>query len=44
MTDFVFHNFFDCEDGRAARLETAKMGIPVNVFAEEGTDFDLRDG
>ena len=44
MTDFVFHSFFECEDGRAARLETAKMGIPVNVFAEEDTDFDLRDG
>ena len=44
MTEFVFQRFFECEDGQAARLKTAEMGIPVNVFAEEDTDFDLREG
>ena len=27
-----------------ARLETVKSMIPINVFAEDGTDFDLKDG
>ena len=44
MNKFVFRHFSACEDGQMARLETAKSGIPVNVFAEEGTDFDLQDG
>ena len=44
MNEFVFRYFADCEDGQMARLETAGSGIPVNVFAEDGTDFDLQDG
>ncbi len=44
MNEFVFRYFADCEDGEMARLETAEFGIPVNVFAEDGTDFDLLDG
>ncbi len=44
MSKFVFRYFADCEDGQMARLETAESGIPVNIFAEDGTDFDLQDG
>lgn len=44
MNEFVFCHFTECEDGLMARLETAESGIPVNVFAEDGTDFDLQDG
>ena len=44
MNEFVFRYFADCEDGEMARLETAESGIPINIFAEDGTDFDLQDG
>ena len=44
MNDFVFRHFTECEDGQMAQLETAESGIPVNVFAEDGTDFDLQEG
>ena len=44
MNEFVFRFFTECEDGLMARLETAESGIPVNVFAEDGTDFDLQEG
>lgn len=44
MTEFVFCGFSDYEDGKIARLETKETGIPINVYAEEGTDFSLTKG
>lgn len=44
MTKFVFRRFVKCEDGRMARLETEKTGIPINIFAENDTDYDLQNG
>ena len=44
MDKFVFRHFIECEDGQLARIETAQSGIPVNIFAEDDTDYDLQDG
>lgn len=43
-TDFRFREFLRDEDGRLVRLETVESAIPVNVFADDGSDFDLREG
>lgn len=43
MTKFVFRRFVECEYGRMARLETEKTGIPINIFAENDTDYDLQN-
>jgi hypothetical protein len=44
MTKFVFRRFVACENGQMARLETEKTGIPINIFAENDTDYDLQNG
>lgn len=41
MTDFTFCWFADYKDGKMARLKTSVSAIPVNVYAESETDFDL---
>ena len=43
MTEMTFCWYADHEDGRMARLATMENGIPVNIFAESGSDFDLRE-
>ena len=40
---FIFKYFKDHEAGKLARLETSDMNVPVNLFAEENTDFDLQE-
>lgn len=44
MTDFTFCWFSDYDDGKIARLETMDYEIPVNIYADPGTDFTLTEG
>ena len=44
MDKFIFNNFMDNGKERFARLETANHNIPVNIYAEEDSDFDLQNG
>lgn len=49
ITDFVFNGFSDYNDGdesgKLASLETAgEYNVPVNVYAEDKTDFTLLPG
>ena len=40
-----FYGFVPCEDGYEARMATTgETEVPLNVFAEKGTDFFLRWG
>ncbi len=43
MTKLKFCRFMDYEDGKIARMET-ESGIPVNIFADDGSDFGISEG
>ncbi len=43
MTDFKFCWFSDYEDSKIARLETTESEVPVNIYAEPDSDFNLQE-
>ena len=46
-TTMKFCAYIDHEEGKLAAMETqgdSGMSIPVNIFAEDGSDFSLTDG
>lgn len=47
-TKLTFHRFMDYDDGREkgklARLSTVDNEIPVNIYAEPDSNFELSDG
>lgn len=43
MINFKFCYFVDYEDGKLAHLETCESEIPVNIYAEPDSDFDLQE-
>ncbi len=47
LTDLKFNEYLDFEDGRIASMKTmgdSELEIPVNVFAEPGSDLSLPEG
>ena len=44
MGTFTFQYFKDHGKGKLARVETSETRIPLNIFAEKGSDFDLAAG
>ena len=41
---FIFRHYTDYEEGKLARVETLESEIPVNIHAEDNSDWKLRDG
>jgi hypothetical protein len=44
-TEFIFNTFLEYEEGTIAQVgTTGDFEVPMNIFCEAGTDFDLKEG